>query len=160
MGRALGQRGCRLQRRQGYSRVSAPCLLAPRLSLPLKPSSRSSLPPCRRDLHAGVRQLAAASPAPDPLLPTATAGLLAVACTAKGQRVHGARGVEAAELHAASGGLPMAGFYADGELGPFAANGRLAVQWVGAGGGGGGGTDAADQLQGFTTIATVLGATP
>lgn len=58
---------------------------------------------CRRALTAGVRQLAAACPARHALLPTVTAGLVVVSCTAKGEQLHGVAGVEAGAMHASSG---------------------------------------------------------
>ena len=50
-------------------------------------------------------------------------------------------------------GAPMAGFYADGEIGPSGRRGApCRVRWAG-----GGGNEPASELQGFTTIVSVLG---
>ncbi|KAL4443953.1 hypothetical protein ABPG75_011690 [Micractinium tetrahymenae] len=126
----------------------------------------------RRALEAGVGQLAAALPSPHRLLPTHACGLVAVSCTAKGRQMFNAVGVEAGAIRAASAGLPLAGVYCDGEIGPAVLNAKSALRWAeGAGGStangsgsggessdGGGGTSQRGRsaLQGFTTVVTAL----
>ncbi|PSC69328.1 FIST C domain [Micractinium conductrix] len=110
-----------------------------------------------RALTAGVRQLAAACPARHALLPTVTAGLVVVSCTAKGEQLHGVAGVEAGAMHASSGQLPLAGVYADGEIGPTIHNATSVLRWSGRRGGGGSSTS---KVQGFTTVITALAAAP
>lgn len=63
------------------------------------------VPGCCRALEAGVGQLAAALPAPHPLLPTHSCGLVAVSCTAKGRQMFKDVGVEAGAIHAATRGV-------------------------------------------------------
>lgn len=122
-----------------------------------------------RALEAGVGQLAAALPDPHPLLPTHSCGLVAVSCTAKGRQMFKDVGVEAGAIHAATRGLPLAGVYCDGEIGPTVLNAKSALHWAGDGSGsgsaatscagqGGAGTRHAGRstLQGFTTILTAL----
>lgn len=120
-----------------------------------------SLNDCRT-LQRCAAELAADRPAPHPLLPTATMGLVVVSCTAKGKQMHGAASVEAELLHAASGGMPMTGVFCDGEIGPQILNARAAACR-------GGSSDAACEansrapratLQGFTTIVTALSSAP
>lgn len=56
-------------------------------------------------LERGAAQLAAGCPGAHPLLPTTPAGLVVVACTAKGRQLHRRLGVDSAAIHAGSGGV-------------------------------------------------------
>ena len=53
--------------------------------------------------------------------------------------------------------LPLAGVYADGEIGPTIHNATSVLRWSGRRGGGGSSTS---KVQGFTTVITALAAAP
>ncbi|KAL4437786.1 hypothetical protein ABPG77_005698 [Micractinium sp. CCAP 211/92] len=98
-----------------------------------------------RELTAALGKLTAALPPRHALLPTHNCGLVVVSCTAKGRQMFEAVGVEAEAIHAASRGLPLAGVYCDGEIGPIA---QLDSQQKRC------------AVQGFSTILTALAGMP
>ena len=143
--------------------------------------SQQVCPQCRRVLKQQLPILAAhCRPERPQLLRAATTGLLLVSCTAKGQQMHGEIGTEARLIRQLSGvraqlagpsallgrrlrlpsshaQMPLAGMYADGELGPHVV-GATGVGWRWSQPQDGKAQQAGgSKLQGFTTIVTCVG---